>query len=235
MPAGALAKAAQLPRNRLYEILEELQGMGLIEILMEETRKYRAKPITDYLDRAVADLRGRMEKLEAEKPLLDAAFQPAPITEAEDLESGTTRVILTRRAVAREIDRMVESGPSSFVAAGSVGGSERMLRHVARLPATTPFDAVEIYLPRAIAAGVESLAEGWRHAIRWTDVPLRAQIYVANHEEMLLVHGVPDDDKLRVGRDFALLTSNAAFIRDHVELLRASCAPETRAATRLAG
>ena len=49
LPAGALAKAAQIPRNRLYEVLEELQGMGLVEIILGETRSYRAHPLTVYL------------------------------------------------------------------------------------------------------------------------------------------------------------------------------------------
>src|SRR5581483_5382878 len=134
LPAGSLAKAAQIPRNRLYEILEELQSMGLVEILLEENRKYRATPISIYLDRSISDLRDRIGRIESQKSYLEVAFKPPELSEAEDLEAGTTRVVLTRRAVAREIDRMVAQTRASLLVACSVSGWERALRHLARFP-----------------------------------------------------------------------------------------------------
>src|SRR5688500_7746501 len=88
LPAGALAKAAQIPRNRLYEVLEELQGMGLIEIILGETRSYRAQPFTLYLERSMSELRDRMESLESKKAYLAAAFSPPELNESSDLDSG---------------------------------------------------------------------------------------------------------------------------------------------------
>ena len=223
LSAGALAKAAHVPRNRLYEVLEELHSMGLVDILLEESRKYRAQPISNYLDRSLSDLKDRIRSIEAQKSYLDMAFRPPALGEAEDLEAGSTRVILTRRSVAREIDRLVDAG-GRLVAAGSVGGWERIFRHLARFPPERDRREIEVILPRAVQAsgGVERMGEGWDHVIRWTDVPLRSLTFVLAEQEMLLVHPVPDDERQRVGRDFGLLTTNPAFIRDHLEMLRAS-------------
>lgn len=228
LSAGALAKAAQVPRNRLYEVLEELHAMGLVDILLEESRKYRAQPISKYLDRSLMDLKDRIRSIETQKSYLDMAFKPPALGEAEDLEAGSTRVVLTRRAVAREIDRLVEAGTGSLVCAGSVGGWERVFRHLERFPSTRDRKGVEIVLPRAIqtSGGVERIGEGWDSAIRWTDVPLRSLSFVSGEQELLLVQPVPDDERPRVGRDFGLLTTNPAILRDHLELLRASARPQ---------
>ncbi|MEA3200374.1 MAG: HTH-type transcriptional regulator, sugar sensing transcriptional regulator [Thermoplasmata archaeon] len=226
LPAGSLAKAAQIPRNRLYEILEELQAMGLVEILLEENRKYRATPLGLYLDRSVADLRDRIGKIEAQKSYLEVAFKPPTLSGAEDLEAGTTRVILTRRAVAREIDRLVDETNESLVVACSAGGWERVVRHLARFPAEKK-GGLTLVVPRAAssAGGVERLVEAWPSSVRWTEAPLRTLALVRDEQELLLVHPLPDDDKMRVGRDFGLLTTNLALARDHAALLRESSKP----------
>lgn len=227
LAAGALAKAAQVPRNRLYEVLEELHAMGLVDILLEENRKYRAQPISKYLDRSLNDLKDRIRSIESQKAYLDMAFKPPALSEAEDLEAGSTRVILTRRAVAREIDRLVESGAGPLFCAGSVGGWERVFRHLERFPAERDRERVEIVIPSVVqqGGGVERMGEGWHDRIRWTDVPLRSLTFACAENELLLIHAVPDDDRPRVGRDFALLTTNPAIVRDHLELLRAASRP----------
>lgn len=221
LPAGALAKSAQVPRNRLYEILEELQSSGLVEIILEETRKYRARPLSEYLERSVSDLRRRIDQIESQKTYLNVAFHPPDLSDGEELEAGATRVLLSRRAVAREIDRLVERATSSLVLAGSVGGWERTFRHLEGLPADDERQ-IEIYTPRAaaVAGGVERLAERWGGRHRWISVPLMTITVVADEGEMLLAHPVPDDGNLRAGRDFALLSTNPGFVRDRVELLR---------------
>lgn len=222
--AGALAKAAQVPRNRLYEVVEELQSIGLVDVLLEDTRKYRARPISSYLDRTVSELKDRIGKIEAQKTYLDVAFNPPEAASAEDLDSGSTRVLMTRRAVAREIDRMVESAKTHLVASSSVGGWERVFRHLERAtPGTLP---VEVYLPVAAreSGGVERLAERWGDAVRWVEAPLRCVSIIVDDKEFLLAQPIPDDEPMRVGRDFAILTTNAAMIQDQLQLLRASAA-----------
>lgn len=220
--AGALAKAAQIPRNRLYEVLEELQAVGLVEILLDESRKYRAKPLSGYLDRNAAELRDRIARLEAQRDQLDATFQPPALSNEVDLHAGATRVLLTRRAVARELDRMVEGATQSLLAIGSTGGWMRLAEHLAKTPVPVAERGVlELYLPRAADEDAASrFPEVWRKATCRVDLQIRTITLVADRREMVVIHPIPDDDKVRVGRDFALLTDNPAFIHDAVELVR---------------
>lgn len=224
--AGALAKAAQIPRNRLYEVLEELQALGLVEIILDETRKYRAQPLTTYLDRSVGELKDRIQRIESQKEYLGVAFQPPALGESEDLEAGTTRVLLTRRAVAREVDRLVEEAKASLFLVGSAGGWQRVVRHMEKAPAplAKKKGAVEIHLPRSAqqTGGIERMDERWQDAVRYLDVEPRTLSFIADEKEMILIHAIPDDDKMRAGRDFALLTTNPAFLRDHMDLVRKS-------------
>jgi hypothetical protein len=229
LPAGALAKAASIPRNRLYEVIEELQGLGLVEIILGDTRMYRAQPLTAYLDRSMADLRERIDRIEGQKSYLAAAFQPPARVESGDLEVGSTLALLTRRAVAREIDRLVDEAHESLVAIGSEGGWERILQHLSRVQLTNGRSKLdlEVFLPRAaaLAGGIERLGEQVSARVRWMSVPTRTLAVVKDGAEMILVHAVPDDNRVRTGRDFAVLTTNPAFVRDHVALVRATSKP----------
>lgn len=221
--AGALAKAAQIPRNRLYEVLEELQAMGLVEIILDETRRYRAHPLSAYLDRSVNELRDRIDRIEAQRDYLAAAFRPPEMTSEAELEPGTTRVLLTRRAVAREMDRIIEGARTSLLVVGSAGGWLRLLAHVERAePKIVGGGGAELYLPKSAASsgGAERFPTPWRRVATFVDLPLRSIVAIADEREMLLVHPIPDDEKVRVGRDFALLTDNPVFVRDHSDLVR---------------
>lgn len=227
IPAGALARSAQVPRNRLYEVLEELQAMGLAEIILGETRHYRALPFTNFLDRTLGDLRERVERIESQRSYLAKAFQPPELGESADLDAGSTRAVLSRRAVARDADRIVASAQTSLTVSGSEGGWERVVQHLApRVRDGLDGLDLHIILPRAaaLAGGAEKMGEEPYGRVRWSGLPLGSLCFIADAKEMLLVHPIPDDHRLRAGRDFALLTTNPVLIRDQLALLKA-CAP----------
>ncbi|MHB8604073.1 MAG: TrmB family transcriptional regulator [Thermoplasmatota archaeon] len=228
--AGTLAKVAQIPRNRLYEVLEELQTLGLVEIILDETRKYRAKPLSVYLDSRVSDLNERIKEIESRREYLSVAFQPTAQALSPELEAGATRVVMGRRAVAREIDRLLEEAPGAVACVASAGGFERVVRHVrkwsealAEQPAMGAAK-LEIYLPRAVAnhGGFERLGEPWIHSIHWIEPTLSTLAFIAEGSEALWIHAIPDDDRLFTGRDFAILTTSSAFVKDQLAFARAA-------------
>lgn len=238
MNAGALAKVAGVPRNRLYEVLEELQSLGLVEILLGETRLYRARPLAEYLDRRVVELKGRIGEIESRREYLALAFQPPAHEEPAELESGATRAVLGRRAVAREIERLIDTAKRSLVVVASAGGAERVVRHLMKSADAIVANRleVEVYLPRSAqrAGGVERMGEGLVGAVHWLDTPLGSLVFAADEREILIVQPVPDDERLAAGRDFAILSTNPAFVRDPLDLVRtvAGFSSKTRAATR---
>lgn len=229
LAAGALGKAAQVPRNRLYEVLSELQALGLVEVILGNTRTYRANTLTSFLDRRVSELQEQADDLASRREFLAVAFQPVK-SEGMSLEPGATRALLGRRAVAREIDRMLEETIRSIALAGSVGGFPRMLEHLASFEARAGGLDVEIFLPAVIASagGVDRLGPRLAACVRWIPAPLGTVTVVRDEAEILSIRPVPDDGRLRVGDDFATLTTDEVAARDRLALLRiAAGAPMT--------
>lgn len=220
--ASSLAKVAQLPRNRLYEILEELNGLGLVEIILEEPRRYRGKPIGEFLTRCTNELRGKIERIEARRTYLVAAFEPREQLTVDDHERGTTQAIMGRRAVAVEIDRMLADAGREIVLAGSNGGSLRLAKHLMDARPISPNVKIDLFAPKASAAsgGWENLMEAGLCDIHWLDVPRATLAVIIDQEEMLRIHPMPDDDRQHSGQDYALLTNNLASIHDELVGLR---------------
>ena len=216
--ASSLAKAAQLPRNRLYETLEELNALGLVDIVLEEPRRYRARPIDSYITRCSNELRARIDRLESRRPYLAAAFHPRDPETADDHERGTTQAITGRRAVAEEIDRMLNDARREIVMAGSVGGSLRLAKHLVEARLAAPGLQIELFAPIASAAngGWEGYLEREIARPIWIQAPRATLVVIIDQEEMLRIHPVPDDERTHVGNDFALLTNNLAIIHDEL-------------------
>lgn len=220
--ASNIAKAAQLPRNRLYEVLEDLSALQLVDVVLEEPRRYRARPISDFLARAAQDLRKKAERLDSRREYLSAAFAPREQVTTDDQERGTTQVLNGRRAVAHEIERLLSEAQNEIVLAGSVGGSLRLASHLLEAAPQRRNVAVELYVPSSAAGvgGWERYEEAAIAPITWVDADRATIIVVADQEEMLRIHPVPDDERTHVGHDFALLTDNLAIIHDEILGLR---------------
>lgn len=227
MNIGALSKAAQLPRNRTYETVEQLQELGLAEILVDGTRKVRARPITDFLDTSVRDLEGRIGHLQSRRDVLAVAFQPPRGADAASLETSVVQAIVGRRAVARELDRLMVEAKETLTLSASTGGCIRLMRHLQEAPSEVRarFGSslhVEIFLPRAGLArgGLEPLLDHFEGEVHIVDTPLASILAVADGREALVVHPIPDDDRLTAGGDRAILSKDFIFAEDHVRLLR---------------
>lgn len=220
--ASSLAKAAQLPRNRLYETLEELNGIGLVDIVLEEPRRYRARGIDAFITRCTAELKTRIERLEARRPHLVAAFQPREPVATDDHERGTTQVLTGRRAIAQEIERMLSDARREITLAGSAGGSLRLAKHLMDSRPLREGVLVEFYAPIASAenGGWENFVESGVADVTWVDALRATLVVIIDREEMLRIQPLPDDERTHAGQDFALLTNNAAIIHDELLGLR---------------
>lgn len=226
--AGPLAKAALVPRNRLYEVLEELNGLGLVDIILEDPRKYKARPLEGYLDARLHSLEERIQQIQSSRSYAEHALQPKPVVATE--EAGTTQVLMGRSAVAQNIGRMLHSAKRSLIIVASAGSASRLERHVL---AATPGDNILLHLLLpAEAAAASRLRERYPGAVHPVVIGQLGSILVISDErEMLLVHPMPDDDHLTQGRDFAILSDNPVFVRDFVALsrvARAQTAPWAR-------
>lgn len=225
LAASSLAKVSTVPRNRLYEALESLHGHGLVDILVEaEARRYRARPILEYLDGRIRDHNARVAQMRDRRDSLSAMFRP-PSPQPIDPDSGVTRVLIGRATVAREIDRLIDSAQRSVIVISSKGGYERVLCHLSDIPPGRGL-SLTTYLPyeAATAPRFERFRNTFTGEIRWFDHPLEALRVVVDDLTMLTVHAIPDNGAVRTGRDFGLLTTNGAMVRDILCLVGAASA-----------
>lgn len=224
LTASTLAKAARVPRSYLYNVLQELHSRGLVDILLTGgKRSYRALPFEGFLAREAEQLRERVAQIETEMRTLAGVFRPPPPDAAAATEAGEVRVVLGRRAVAREIEDLLQSAVEHVAIGASPGGVERAGRHLADLLAPTQRGPhVEVYLPPGVAREFLGSEVAASPRLRTSNLrsPLPALAFVADRTRMLTVHPLPDSEDLRHGRDLALFTSDPAFVQSWLQLLR---------------
>ena len=129
LSAAALGGTAQVPRNRLYEALAELQSLGLVVVSVGKSKTCCANALTIFLDHRVSELQEAIRDLSSRRERLAIAFQPAE-PKSRPRSPISTRALSGRRAVARGIDRMLLKATSHVAFAGTVGGFERILQHL---------------------------------------------------------------------------------------------------------
>lgn len=223
MTASALASAAHVPRSHLYNIVQELQAVGLVEIIAEASRRsFRAKPFANFLQHRARELRAQLAATEGAGRVLSAALEPPPLQPLADVAAGEVRLVVGRRAVAREIDDLLAGAASQIALACSDNGWGRLERHLRRWAQAGPDPSirVRIFLPAGegawaqpdVVAGPQVETRRLRSA--------RDMISVAIDEQTaLFVHPIPDTPEERNGHDLAVLTTSRVFTRGHVDLL----------------
>lgn len=234
MSAGALSKVTTVPRSHLYKVLNDLHARGVVDLLAATgTRMYRARPFADFLRARAAELKERVGEVESEIETLAAAMQPPPLEAPEDEGETAVRVVMGRRAVAREVDALLESASRSVLIGVTEGSTGRLARH-----AQQHIDAfrergivMTVVLPPTRSSSIEwerLVADGVaKH--RWLAHGVPALVVIVDDARMIVVHPTPDSEDLRTGKDFAVFVSDAVLVESYSRLVRdASSAREPR-------
>lgn len=225
MTAATIAKVTGVPRSHLYKVLDDLHGEGLADILLESgSRSYRARPFGDYLERRAQDLRERLAQLETHVATLADSMRPPPAANVLP-EGGEVRLILGRRMVARQVDELLDSARQEVIVGVSDHAAERVARHLSpcweswRKSGRVP--EVTVIVPRDSTSDPASWAppEGGRVDVRHIESPRPALSFVVDGRQLLLVHPIPDSSDVRSGRDFAVHSTDVAFVMSQRGLL----------------
>lgn len=228
MNAGSLAKAAVVRRSHLYKVLEDLQEQGLVEVFADQgSRAYRARPFSEYLDRKATDLRRRLVELEEQRVALTEVLRP-PSTEIVAPDAGDVRLLLGRRAVARELDSILATAETSILLGLSQGSVDRAARFLA--PHWPGWQArgraprVTVILPPDTMPSIDwaRLPEGGTAEVRWFTHPRQVISVVVDRQRLIVVHPIPDSADPLAGRDFALVTDDRAISGSKEDLLLAA-------------
>lgn len=231
MSAGALSKVTNVPRSHLYKVLSDLHSRGLVDIpAASGTREYRARPFEEFLKIRAAELNERLGEVASDLETLGPLMRPP---EREAIPTGgeeAARVVLGRRAVAREIDDLLDAARNRVVIASTVGAAGRLARHVGASVESWRGRSVEatVVLPPLRSSEVEweRLLADKLVGIRWARTPPRSFVVSVDGERMILVHPNPDSDEQRIGKDFAVVIAEAAIVGTHVATLLAASLDE---------
>lgn len=215
-PAGQLARATHVPRNRIYEVLEGLQLEGLVEAKVgTKTRVYRALPLGPFLDERRERLRTRLERVEQAAAVADALTRAMP---AGMGAHPTIRVLEGRRRINQEVRALLQRA-SSTVLVGATPMSFPRVAHLLR-PRLEDMDGIELtlHLPRQTRELIAPDDPLLSH-VRWIDVSLGTLNFVRDAAEAIRVQPLPDTPHLTEGADFAVHAVNPAFAADCMALL----------------
>jgi len=103
--AREVADTGGIPRNRAYEVLEALQTLDLVDVTLDEKRRFTAKPLAPYVDRFLGNLQARTSAL---KEARESLLQKYDVAEGDGLSaSGQIRMVRGRQPNVQAICGMV--------------------------------------------------------------------------------------------------------------------------------
>lgn len=111
---GDVAKATGLPRTRLYPVMNELHGMGLVDALAGEPLRYGPRALDRYLGDRLATLTAERDRLAMDQAGLLREFRLADDPRGPD---GGSRLFRGRRSTMANLQEAVEQAERSIILA----------------------------------------------------------------------------------------------------------------------
>lgn len=219
-PATArdLANVSRVPRTKIYGVLEDLHGKGLVQLLPERPRKFEAVPVERFLGQFEQELHRKIERLRADRELMAQEFQrPAPRAE----RAGNFNVVKGRRNVTGRFLEMLHRSQGEVVLAGSASLPARLLHQLAELEAALR-RGVKVRLVCPVTPANEGHVAALRGLIevRGSKVPgAGSGTIVMDGKESLMCHFVPDDDHPFKGDDVGIWSDDPAIVQDMLRTL----------------
>lgn len=210
--ASHVADLSRVPRTKIYQALDGLEGKRLVKVIPERPKRYVVQPFTGYLDELEKGLVSKAQAVSAQKDALAVEFAAKGRVTVED--AGGFLVLKGRANIASKICEML-------------GGSEKNVEVLASAPATRRFAyhsetiserkaagvsfRVLAPLPKDVDPQVEALSG---HAeVRPSAVDIGAiTLMFVDDGQMILAHHVPDDHHYFQGSDVAFWTDDAALV-----------------------
>jgi HTH-type transcriptional regulator, sugar sensing transcriptional regulator len=206
--ASAVGSLARVPRTRIYATMQQLHAKGLVKLLPERPLRYRAVPITSYIQGLAQEYRGRASELIAESEGLARDF---PITSSRSPDAkGRFEAIYGRRNVRDRIHSMYQDAQTTIITVGSAKSPGRIRHAFGGLLQGKAKDGLSIKM--AFYVSPENLADvralGKFAEVRGIDFFTPVFRHGVDNREFLMGHPVPDDDSTIRGDDIAIWTDD---------------------------
>jgi sugar-specific transcriptional regulator TrmB len=128
--ATQLARAAGVPRNKLYHTLEELNALGLAEMRLGEVQTFAPLPIQSLVESRLQLHEDAMKQLGTQRASLEDLFQ---LRAGETAAGAVHRVVHGRAAAHVQLERAIEGAQRDlFVIGGPATGAMLLARDLGR-------------------------------------------------------------------------------------------------------
>ncbi|HVM45322.1 MAG TPA: helix-turn-helix domain-containing protein [Candidatus Thermoplasmatota archaeon] len=210
--ASPIADLARVPRTKIYQALDGLEGKKLLAVIPDRPKRYQVAPISSYIDSLEQNYRSRADTLSNAKDALNEEFAPRGRVQME--RSGGFVVLKGRANISSKLCELLGKAERDFAVATSAMGAHRLAYH-ADLVAAARARGTGV---RVLAPGTEENAEACaqlcadadvRHAL--VDLGSVTLAFV-DEREVILIHHVPDDRHFFQGADVALWSDDPAIV-----------------------
>lgn len=210
--ASPVADLARVPRTKIYQALDGLEGKKLLTVIPERPKRYSVSPIAGYMDELEGNLRGKADIIAGQKEALSEEFAPRGKVQVE--RAGGFICLKGRANIGSKLTELIGKADKDFAVATSAMGAHRIAYHHDLLEnATARGTAVRILAPLTDdnEEATRTLAQttNLRHAL--VDLG-RVTLAFVDDKEVLLVHHVPDDRHYFQGSDVALWSDDPAIV-----------------------
>ncbi len=210
--ASQVAEVSRVPRTKIYKALDGLEEKRLVEVVPDRPKRFLVQPIERYLAKLEEDHRRKARELDAKKTELGAEF--APDARMEPREAGGFLAIQGRsNALSRTLE-LVDKARETLTFLTSGPGAKRLAYHADRLQeAHARGVEVRVLCPSTATnrEARETLAEV--ATVREARVdPGPSTLAVADHDEAIISHHVPDDTHHYQGADPAVWTDDGGIV-----------------------
>jgi len=209
--ASQIPSVSRVPRTKIYGIMRELHGKGLVTIIPETPLKYRAVEFGKFLQRQVRGLKEKASDLDSEIPMLAKEFE---VKLKEPEARGKFEVLYGRRNVRAKLRDMYEAAGENVLSIGGETTAGQALRTDKVVLEDKAGEGVVVQYGYPItAANRDKTARVQEYAeVRHVFDPPMLAIVVVDTKDCLLIHRVPDDEDAVRGDDVALWTDDSAVV-----------------------
>ncbi len=210
--ASDIPQISRVPRTRIYSTMHQLHEKGLVLIIPESPIRYRAVPISKFIESQVESIRARAENLHASKDELTQLFGSIEVAVPE--KQGRFEVIYGRRNVRQRVSKIYHLTKKEIVVIGTSKSPDRIVK--ARMFDIEDKHSEGVSLRFGFPQNTENrkrLATLTKFAkVRLFEQELPIYFLLADNREALITHPIPNDENHVKGDDVAIWTDDEAFV-----------------------
>lgn len=214
--AAQVAKVTDVPRNKLYPVMQQLNQLGIVETQLGEAQVFRPLPVDRFLEDRIAAMRARVDELDRSRADLAAMFRPGepsgePPAAGYRLYHGRANAVDQLRQAYRQARAEVDvAGGAGTAARMLASGEAELLRQ--RLDEGLK---ARVALPRgtdaAAAAELDALLQGVVRVV--PEMPPGFLLLAADDGLAVQVQLHPDDADPARGNDVTLVSASPLLAR----------------------